>query len=124
MAGLDTRKRQNAAMKLEDFRLGSEFDHGGKRWRCTDVGTRTVVAMALEPHADPTRYAGPPYVVAETVFDEFEQCGCTPVEPTTTDPTGKVRYLRKERAARADPAKGEGVLDGVPDVSSVPRDEL
>ena len=78
-------------MKLEDFRIGSEFYHRGKRWRCTDVGTRTVVAMALEPHADPT---------------------------------GKVRYLRKERAARADLAKARAVLDGVPDVSSVPRDEL
>jgi hypothetical protein len=32
-----------------DFSIGSEFTCGGKRWRCTDVGTRVIVAICLEP---------------------------------------------------------------------------
>jgi hypothetical protein len=37
-------------MKHEEFRIGMEFWCGGRRWRCTDVGTRTVVGVCLEPH--------------------------------------------------------------------------
>lgn len=54
-----------------------EFESGGKRWRCTDVGTRTVIAVCLDDHPDdPSWYNGPPYAVAETVFDEYDQQGC------------------------------------------------
>jgi len=37
-------------MKHSDFRIGLEFWCGEKRWRCTDVGTRTIAAISLEPH--------------------------------------------------------------------------
>jgi hypothetical protein len=72
---------------------------GGGRWRCTDVGTRVVVAICLEPHevvtvtrkagasvATATRrivtddrswFDGPPYAVAEHVFDEDSIAACT-----------------------------------------------
>jgi hypothetical protein len=59
-------------MKHSDFRIGLEFlGMAGFRWRCTDVGTRTIVAIPLT-HDDPNWYRGPPYVATEEVFDERE----------------------------------------------------
>jgi hypothetical protein len=54
-------------MRHEAFQIGLEFECGGRRWRCTDKGTRTVIAIALEHPEDPSWYNGPPYAVAETV---------------------------------------------------------
>jgi hypothetical protein len=92
-------------MEHSDFSIGLEFWCGNKRWRCTDIGTRVVVAICLEPRdmvrleIDPedktkrieTRYVsndlrdlnGPPYGVAESVFDEYdvEACSMEPEEP-------------------------------------------
>lgn len=59
-------------MKLSDFRIGLDFlGHAGLRWRCTDVGTRTVCAILLTGR-DPALLAGPPFVSEEVVFDEHE----------------------------------------------------
>ena len=67
-------------MQHTDFEIGFEFECGGRRWRCTDIGTRTVIAIALEYPEDPSWYNGPPYAVAETVFDEYDMKACKPVE--------------------------------------------
>jgi hypothetical protein len=66
-----------------EFSIGCEFlAGGGKRWRYTDVGTRVIVAVCLDSHPDdPSWYNGPPYAVAECVFDEYDQQGCTPLPP-------------------------------------------
>lgn len=85
-------------MRHEEFRVGMEFWCGGHRWRCTDVGTRVVIAMCLEPHevvtvtykggagdrtiartttSDESWFNGPPYAVPEHVFDEYSFEGCT-----------------------------------------------
>jgi hypothetical protein len=85
-------------MRHEDFRIGIEFWCAGRRWRCTDVPTRVVVALCLEPHdvvtvtanvgasgttttrtttADESWFKGPPYAVPEEVFDEHAIGGCT-----------------------------------------------
>lgn len=74
-------------MKHEEFQIGKEFWCGGRRWRCTDVGTRTIVAISMESHyiihggkrtetTDESWLAGPPYAVAEDVFDEHAIQGC------------------------------------------------
>ena len=55
-------------MRHEAFQIGLEFECGGQRWRCTDLGTRTVIAIALEHPEDPSWYNGPPYAVVETVL--------------------------------------------------------
>ena len=47
------------------------------RWRCTDIGTRTIAAIRLDLDHDPAWYNGPPYAVAETVFDEYDIEGCS-----------------------------------------------
>ena len=85
--------------RLEEFRIGIEFWCGGRRWRCTDVGTRMIAAICLEPHEivsivpgrkpgapgrevrsitdDPSWHTGPPYAVEECVFDEYDMPGCS-----------------------------------------------
>ena len=61
-----------------EFVIGQTFWCGGQAWRCTDIGTRTVAAIRLDHDDDPSWYNGPPYAVAETVFDEYDLEGCTP----------------------------------------------
>ena len=94
-------------MTHEEFHIGVEFSCGGKRWRCTDVGSRVIVAICLEPHEvvegkglteqggnlherryitdDPSWLAGPPYAVVEYVFDEPSREACS-LLPEVTDP--------------------------------------
>lgn len=58
-------------MKHADFTIGTEFETcTGQRWRCTDVGQRTIVAVELSPELDAAWFRGPPYSVPEVVFDE------------------------------------------------------
>jgi hypothetical protein len=59
-----------SAKMFIDITIGSEFVSDGNRWRCTDKGTRTIVAIKLESE-DKSWYNGPPYAVAESVFDEY-----------------------------------------------------
>jgi hypothetical protein len=86
-------------MNHNEFSIGLGFWCDGRRWRCTDVGTRVVVAISLEPHevvqvtldpkdrtkksiareltSDPSWLNGPPYAVDEHVFDESDIEGCS-----------------------------------------------
>ena len=67
-------------MSHADFFIGREFMTGSGTWRCTDVGTRVIVAIRIDDHPDdPSWYNGPPYAVAEHNFDEYDQEGCTPL---------------------------------------------
>ena len=62
---------------LADLRIGMEFlSAPDRRWRVTDVGTRSVAAIQIEEGRDPVWYEGPPYPVVEHVFDEFDLEGC------------------------------------------------
>ncbi|MDT8843837.1 hypothetical protein ParKJ_41310 [Paraburkholderia fungorum] len=63
-------------MKHSDFHIGLEFmGIAGFWWRCTDVGTRIIVAIQLD-RDDPHWYSGPPYIAKEVVFDEHEIAAC------------------------------------------------
>lgn len=75
-----------------------EFFTAAGRWRCTDVGSRVIVAISLEAHEivtqhtdtsgqrvetramtdDPSWHAGPPYAIVEHVFDEYAIEDCYP----------------------------------------------
>jgi hypothetical protein len=81
-------------MEHSEFAIGRAFTCGHHSlWRCTDIGTRTVVAIridraevvnvevrggrpgpetqaAIDPRNDPSWFNGPPYALAEIVFDE------------------------------------------------------
>jgi hypothetical protein len=69
-------------MKHADFYPGLLFQTAIGRWKCTDVGQRTVTAIHLEAvHDDPARHPdpdhprwseGPPYGLAEQVLDESD----------------------------------------------------
>jgi hypothetical protein len=82
-------------MELSDFVIGETFwtQHGA--FRCTDIGTRVVVAVKLGPREvsraesvegelritrriddDASWFNGPPYAVEEVVFDENELVVC------------------------------------------------
>lgn len=62
-------------MKKEDFQIGCEFYTRTGKWRCTDVGTRVIVAIKLD-ETDESWFNGPPYAVVEHVFDEYGFGGC------------------------------------------------
>ncbi len=50
-----------------------------QRYRCTDVGTRVVVAICLDDfqNDDPSWGNGPPYAVPEHVIDEHDLLTCS-----------------------------------------------
>ncbi len=83
-------------MKHSDFYVGCEFRTEDGRWRCTDTGHRTIVAIKIDP-VEVTRiensnkavqrlsrdeaewqgwFNGPPYALVEVVFDESDMEGC------------------------------------------------
>ena len=64
-------------MQHSDFNIGLEFHTAAGRWRCTDVGSRVIVAIRLDA-PDASWYNGPPYAVAEAVLDENDLEGCSP----------------------------------------------
>lgn len=85
-------------MTHSEFRIGEDFWCGDRRWRCTDVGTRVIVAICLESHEivemnvkkddarplqrrivsdDPSWLTGPPYAINEEVFDEDAVLACS-----------------------------------------------
>jgi hypothetical protein len=35
-------------MRHGDFRVGAEFGFGGRQWRCTDIGLRTIIAIRID----------------------------------------------------------------------------
>jgi hypothetical protein len=80
-------------MKHSDFSIGVEFMTESGQWRCTDVGTRTIIAIKVSEFDvvkqaddgqitsqivsdDPSWFNGPPYAVAEHVFDEHSFVAC------------------------------------------------
>jgi hypothetical protein len=85
-------------MEHSEFKIGGAFECGGRQWRCTDIGTRTIIAIRLDrvevgSNAPERRcvlgraeaevegwFDGPPYAVAESVFDEYDIEGCS-LEP-------------------------------------------
>lgn len=67
-------------MLLSEFVIGMEFWTATGKWMCTDVGTRTVVAVAQDD-SDGRMAFGPPYPVPESVFSEEALQGCAPTPP-------------------------------------------
>ncbi|GGC71507.1 hypothetical protein GCM10011504_56480 [Siccirubricoccus deserti] len=73
-------------MKRSEFAIGRVFTTGQGLWRCTDVGTRTVIAIRTDS-ADvvsilggreapsivaPSWFDGPPYALAGTMLDKCD----------------------------------------------------
>jgi hypothetical protein len=82
-------------MKHSDFSIGETFRCGDGMRRCTDIGTRTIIAIRIDrvevESTDPARcgtlshpeaeaagwFKGPPSAIAESVFDEYDVQGCS-----------------------------------------------
>lgn len=82
-------------MKHSEFVIGEEFWCSGRQWRCTDIGTRTIIAICLDSitveSSDPALcrplsraeaeaagwFKGPPYASTESVFDEYSMETCS-----------------------------------------------
>jgi hypothetical protein len=94
--------RLEAVMDHSEFKIGAEFMTNSGRWRCTDVGTRTIAAIRLDLDHDPTWYSGPPYPIVEHVFDEdgMEDCDPAPAERVFDD-SGRARIVVVPRSAPA-----------------------
>ena len=64
-------------MKFKEFKIGKNFfAAAGFEWLCTDKGTRTVTAIMLNPDKDSSWFKGPPYILSEKVFDEYDIAAC------------------------------------------------
>jgi hypothetical protein len=93
-------------MKRTDFQIGCEFLTAAGRWRCTDIGKRTIAAIRLNHDDDPSWYSGPPYAVVETVFDEYDFEGCEPApERRTYDASATEIAMPRRRKRRRGPGK-------------------
>ncbi len=85
-------------MDHSEFKIGLEFFTAAGTWRCTDIGTRVITAIRIDRVERVTStsegeqwtdhltreqaesegwFDGPPYAIAESVFDEFDQEGCS-----------------------------------------------
>lgn len=78
-------------MTHAEFHIGLEFFTAAGRWRCTDLGSRVVVAIRLD-QSDASWYNGPPYAVAELVLDEYDIEGCS------TDPADFEQFVQGSSA--------------------------
>jgi hypothetical protein len=103
----------NPPMKRADFMIGTEFLSAAGRWRCTDVGNRTVIAIRLDRDDDPSWYAGPPYAATEVVFDEYDMQECEPAPPRRSyDASGAPGFrpaAKSTRVKRGASRKGRAV---------------
>lgn len=78
--------RHDSGMKHSDFAIGREFLTATGTWRCTDIGARTIIAIKVSGRSDAAWFSGPPYAVAETVFDAQDWEGCWPNDAAQTQP--------------------------------------
>lgn len=100
-------------MDMSDFEIGKTFWMSGKQYRCTDIGTRTIVAINIDlpldivtsvrgkmSHEQITSAAeaedwfhGPPYAVPEIVIcrHDFPACHEQKDEPDGPESSGTVR---------------------------------
>ena len=79
LAAPDSDEMEINGMKYADFQIGMEFFTATGRWRVTDIGRRTIIAIKLD-QSDPRNYNGPPYSIPESVFDEDDFAGCEPAK--------------------------------------------
>jgi hypothetical protein len=96
-------------MNKDDFSTGMEFYTGAGKWRCTDVGSRVVVAIQLDQE-DPSWYAGPPFAVVEWVFDEYDfgRCSLDPIDVLTNELDVKA-FKEHVAQARSSLREGRGI---------------
>jgi hypothetical protein len=68
-------------MKHSDFVIGETFWWSQLPWRCTDIGTRVIMAFRLDTFSDGRSFGAPPNGLLEIVFDEsaIKECAIHPI---------------------------------------------
>ncbi len=105
-------------MKHSDFEIGQHFICGPvdkpDKWRCTDIGTRVIVGIKIESSRETAGwYNGPPYHVAETVFDEDDFSACEAAPKPTDETVDLLPYrIQQEWNGRWSAYYGEGFRFG------------
>lgn len=107
-------------MEHSDFEVGVEFFTATGKWRCTDLGKRTVIAIRLDHPEDASWYNGPPYAVAETVFDEYDLDECQ-LDAVETDETTSRAFMDVWERASELPDRERAVLAELL-IESLPRE--
>jgi hypothetical protein len=80
--------KEHFSLQANDFEIGTYFTNGWALWLCTDVGSRIIAGIrvdrvetatlrdgvrtngSVDARRDPSWLSGPPYKIAEMVFDE------------------------------------------------------
>jgi hypothetical protein len=91
------------------FKIGLEFWMSGSKWRVTDIGTRTIIAIRLD-RSNPSRYNGPPYAIPEHVIDEYDLPACSlekSVDPHCVVRVSKVKARSDHEEEAGDERAGE-----------------
>jgi hypothetical protein len=83
-------------MEFDQFKIGEEFWMSGKHYRCTDIGTRTIIAICIDLPLNIVTsvrgkisreqitsdrdaadwFSGPPYAVPEIVICGYDFPAC------------------------------------------------
>jgi len=64
----------DSGVNIQDLEVGCVVASATGLWLVTDVGSRTLVAIPLSQSIIQGKWhIGPPYAIAETVWDEYEQ---------------------------------------------------
>lgn len=63
-------------MNIREFIIGDYFYYNNGKYKCTDIGTRTISAIKILGDENTSIYQGPPYKVTEILFnlDEIKLC--------------------------------------------------
>lgn len=98
-------------MEHKEFKIGMEFIMSRRRWRCTDVGTRVIVAIKLD-RDDGRSPDGPPYMIEEMVIDEFDQDSCYKPEGWGKILADNAAWGILKNAGSEPPREGDELPDG------------
>ena len=61
-------------MRKQDFTIGSHFLCGGRRWLCTDVGTRVIVAVRVDVVVEARMMDSWQSLMSRNVVEGVETC--------------------------------------------------
>lgn len=59
-----------------EFKIGDKFICEEKEWLCTDIATKAILAIYLDPKLNQSWFNGLPYAVEQVVFDSYDFPAC------------------------------------------------
>ena len=109
--------RHSIKMKLDEFKIGRTFYMCGRKWLCTDKGTRTIATICLsnavvvvngtkqkltEAELKSEQWTcDPPYSMAEQCLDEYDIETCTIRMPASSANAVSKRLKERQKSVEA-----------------------